>query len=610
MRLQATARPLAGDHLLTKLLAEQTRRLTGQKLLPPNTVLRKDFAKRWPPDYGRVYAWREMTLAKVREGEIKAEDLWEYYKHNKVDFINHWCDTFDPRNSNVGKPTRMPLVLFQKQDEAIQFVTACRAAQGRGLIEKSRDMGATWVCIGDSVHEWIFVSGSATGWGSNNADQVDKIGDPGTIFEKIRMMIRQLPSPLFVPAEVFQGENLKQQTCINPVNGSIIKGQIGPNIGRGDRTGTYYVDEAGHLEYPQLVEASLSDTTRVRIDISSVSPPGTIFHRTRVSGVDWRVGKPALAHEVNVFVMDWSDHPEKSKEWHDLRKANFKKRGLGSVFAREVERDYYSANDGQIINPDHVEASFDADKVLRKKWPEVYGDVDFEAGPWRGGLDVADQGIDTNAIILGKGAMVKYAEEWGEKDPGATARRAITACRDVAKCTRDNPCTLQYDCIGLGTNVKSMINLMEQTNSIPPGFRAIPWHAGAAVLNPYDRIIDDDKDSPIMKDYYFNFKAQGWGMTARYFANTFLAVEEGVLFPVDELIILPRSLPLLLKIKQELCQAVAKPGPKLKMLVDKLGEGDKSPNLGDSMVQFCWPWQGLPSPSVSMFGPKIIRSDE
>jgi hypothetical protein len=72
------------------------------------------------------------------------------------------------------------------------------------------------------------------GWGSNKAEQVDVLGNPKSIFEKLRMLIRALPDCLR-PSAV-DGIDLKQHTCRNPDNGAVIDGEIGKNIGRGGRS--------------------------------------------------------------------------------------------------------------------------------------------------------------------------------------------------------------------------------------------------------------------------------------------------------------------------------------------------------------------------------------
>ena len=69
-----------------------------------------------------------------------------------------------------------------------------------------------------------------------------------------------------------------------PGTGSIITGEYGDDIGRGDRASIYFLDEAAHVERPELIEASLSQTTNCRIDMSSVRGMNNPFAKKRWGG--------------------------------------------------------------------------------------------------------------------------------------------------------------------------------------------------------------------------------------------------------------------------------------------------------------------------------------
>jgi len=62
-----------------------------------------------------------------------------------------------------------------------------------GLVEKSRDTGVSWLCCAYAVHGWLFKPGYAAGFGSLKWDEVDEIGNMGTLLEKCRFIIRNLP---------------------------------------------------------------------------------------------------------------------------------------------------------------------------------------------------------------------------------------------------------------------------------------------------------------------------------------------------------------------------------------------------------------------------------
>lgn len=519
-----------------------------------------------------VLAWRRAQLAKFELDPGLVVAARAYYRTRPVEFINHWCDTYDPRNAGSDTPARLPFVLFRRQVELIEFLLDCVRNEESGLIEKSRDMGATWLCGAFSTFLLLFWPGAAIGWGSRKEQLVDKIGDPDSIFEKIRMLIGGLP-PVFWPKGFDPKAHMSYMRIVNPETGATITGESGDNIGRGGRKLIYFKDESAHYERPEKIEAALSDTTRVQIDISSVNGLGNVFHRRRESGIEWTPGKGVASGRTNVFVMDWRDHPAKSPEWYEKRRAKAEGDGLLHIFAQEVDRDYAAAVDGVIIPSAWVKAAIDAHVKL--------GFTDD--GGWIGALDVADEGGDRNALVKRKGVVLMHAEEWGERDTGRTARRAIDACQASA------PIELQYDCIGVGAGVKAEANRLADEGLLPKGVHLVAWDAGAAVNDPDKHVEPGDRDTPLNKDFYQNLKAQGWWQLRRRFERTFRAVTEGVRFEPDDLISLPSGLPMLRQIEKELSQPTASKSARLKLMVDKTPDGTRSPNIGDAIMMAYWP---------------------
>src|SRR5688500_18236667 len=143
-----------------------------------------------PPDYVAVYMRRASLLKAMRDSEQGRIGALEYYRTRPVEFINDWCDTADPRNAGTDKPASMPHIMFPPQVELIAFVEALRTAPANGLVEKSRDLGATWVSCGYAVWLWRFQPDSSVGWGSRKQEYVDEIGNMDSIFEKLRFIIR------------------------------------------------------------------------------------------------------------------------------------------------------------------------------------------------------------------------------------------------------------------------------------------------------------------------------------------------------------------------------------------------------------------------------------
>jgi phage terminase large subunit len=236
----------------------------------------------------------------------------ERYRQDPVAWINHWAFTYDPRIAGTDIPTTLPFVLFRRQVEFADFLLACVNEQQNGLVEKSRDMGATWLCCAFSVWLWLYWPGAAVGWGSRKEQLVDKIGDPDSIFEKMRIIIRHLPK-FMLPARFSEADDMPFMKIINRVTGATITGEAGDNIGRGGRKLIYFKDESAHYERPEKIEAALADNTNCQIDISSVNGLGNVFHRRREAGQEYHPGQALARNRVNVFVMDWRDHPAKDQ---------------------------------------------------------------------------------------------------------------------------------------------------------------------------------------------------------------------------------------------------------------------------------------------------------
>ena len=545
-------------------------------------------ADEWPPNYPAVYRWRSKVLKQLISDPKTLKAAKVYYSTHPAEFIMDWMDTYDPRKSptNANPALRgekwMPFVFFKRQKDVIDFFESCSHDQTSGLVEKCRDFGLTWLACGYSVWRWLFIKNDAIGWGSRKETLVDKPGDPDSIFEKIRLMLKRLPR-IWLPAGFSWGRNSTYMKLLNPENGAIIAGEAGDNIGRGGRKSIMLLDEAAHLERPEKVEAALGDNTNVRIDISSVNGVGNVFHRRRENGVIWSPDVTSYPFGfVRVFVADWRDHPLKTQEWYDARKARYEREGMAHIFAQEVDRNYAAAVSNTVIPYQWIEASIDA----HIKLPWFAEALEAHKDDWYAGLDVADEGNDRNALTLRQWVIWRDVQEWGERDPGISARKAVLACREH----KGHICC-QYDCIGVGSGVKTEYNRLTTDEGVISAHEIpfIPWNAGASVLNPFDRIIPDDNESLQNKDFFDNLKAQAWWSIRTRFYKTFKAVTEGVRYNPDELISIDSRITLLEQLKKELIQPTVGYSSRLKMLIEKKPDGMRSPNLADSGVMAFFP---------------------
>lgn len=302
---------------------------------------------------------------------------------------------------------------------------------------------------------------------------------------------------------------------------------------------------------------------------------GNVFHRRREAGEEWIDG-PAHDGVTNVFVMDWSDHPEKTQEWFDKRKAKAEADGLEHLFAQEISRNYSASVSGTLIKDEWVRAAIDAHIKLGFE-PE---------GPRIAGLDVADEGKDKNSLAQRHGSVLLSAESRPQGDTGETARWAIEEVEGP------DHVELQYDCIGVGAGVKSEANRLERAGLLPDNIQFIPWAGSARVLNPDDHIIPDDEDTPLNKNFFGNLKAQGYWELRNRLERTYKAVILGEYHDPDTLISISSDIPELRQLQKELTQITyARSTSTMKILVNKAPKGTRSPNIADSIMELTGPYR-------------------
>lgn len=298
------------------------------------------------PDYTPVWDRRLEAMRRLRARPELFAGMRELYANDWHAFINDWMVTVDPRNPERGLPAKTPFLLFGRQEDFVTWIYERWTNQQNGLCEKSRDSGATWLCCAVALCMWLYVPGSIIGFGSRKEEYVDEVGDPKSIFWKLRTALELLPVE-FRPQGYDPKKHSKYMLLTNPENGNVILGEAGDNIGRGNRTTIYFVDEAAFIERPELVEAALSETTNCRIDVSTPNGMGNPFHRKRHSG------------KVPVFTFHWKDDPRKGEDWYARKVAQIDD---PVIVAQEIDINYEASVDNLAIPAGLVSAAMNTPK--------------------------------------------------------------------------------------------------------------------------------------------------------------------------------------------------------------------------------------------------------
>lgn len=331
-------------------------------------------SERW---YDSYFVARSERVKKMRDFPETTNGLKEFYKTNPNKFISDWGMTFDPRNPEIGLTASVPFVLFPKQVEFIEWVYSRWKNREDGLVEKSRDMGASWLCVSFAVWMFLFHPGTVVGFGSRKEEYVDKLGDPKSLFWKVRKFIELLPLE-FKPQGWSERTHAQYMRINNPENGSAIVGEAGDNIGRGNRTSIYFKDESAFYDRPDMIDSALSQTSNCKIDISTPNGNGNAFYRKRHSG------------KVPVFTFHWRDDPRKNDEWYRLQKAKLDP----VIVSQEIDINYNASVSNAYINGDDV-ISAQANRP---------GDIEL-VGRWIVGIDAAHMGNDESVIHFRRGRL-------------------------------------------------------------------------------------------------------------------------------------------------------------------------------------------------------------
>lgn len=521
------------------------------------------------PDYREVFEYRLENLARIRANPGSLPLLREHYKNNPVDFINDWGCTTDPRNLDYGLPVTIPFILFPKQEDYCNWIIDRWKSRENGLCDKSREMGLSWTSVALAASLGLFYREMVIGFGSRKQEYVDSSSDPKALFWKVRKFLMTLP-PEF-NGGFDENRHAKFMQVNFPESGSVIKGEAGDNIGRGDRTSLYLVDESGFLMRPELIDAALSQTTRCRIDLSSVNGMGNPFARKRWGG------------KISVFTFHWRDDPRKDQAWYDNE---VDKIDNPVIVAQELDLNYNASAEGIIIPADWIQAAVDAHLVLG--WEPT--------GQKRGALDIADEGRDKNSFAGSHGTILTNLSEWSGKgsDIFETCMKAATLYDEWDLDGMVN------DADGLGAGARGdfrIINEQRKRNSWGE-IEVEEFHGQGEIIDkekPFDPNGSKRKER-LQKDLFYNRKAQGWWHLRRRFQYTFrmvTAIKNGIEPPVrytpDQMISIRGDLPMLGKLTTELSQPTYSMTSDGKILVDKSPDGAPSPNNGDSVMMLFAP---------------------
>ena len=188
---------------------------------------------------------------------------------------------------------------------------------------------------------------------------------------------------------------------------------------------------------------------------------------------------------------------------------------LNLIHVDKEELDSNVFNNIYLGNP----KSENEDALIKRKWLyaciDAHKKLETDTSNQRFiGYDVADSGVDKNAVVIRQGCTVNLVDEWNAEED-----ELFKSTKKVHNLAIENFATVIYDSIGVGAGVGSMIDqLNKQTGA---RVQHNKFNAGAKVDNPEEYYQHNVKN----KEFYSNLKAQAWWKIAERIKATYNAIE-------------------------------------------------------------------------------------
>lgn len=313
-----------------------------------------------PKDREKNLKFRKELLLLGASDPKAAEELWIMCSRDLLFYVNAFVWTYDPRL----KSRVTPFITYEFQDDAL---TKLDNAIGREdlFIEKSRDMGASWMCIIAFEWQWHFKSMVSFLLGSRKEDLVDKSDDPRSLFWKIDFIHKHQPNWLK------PNMNRMKLHLHNRDNGSTIDGEsTNINFSKGDRRTAILLDEWHAVDGAKAIKSATADVTNSRV--FNGTPQG-IGHISYDMSQD---------HKVPKLRLHWPSHPVKAKglhydeaglphsPWYDRECT----RRTAQEVAQELDINYLGA-DHQFFDP----AVLEKHRNDHVRPPFIRGELDYGA---------------------------------------------------------------------------------------------------------------------------------------------------------------------------------------------------------------------------------------
>lgn len=220
-----------------------------------------------------------------------------------VFFCRRFMMTFDPRPEAYPHKLDFDPYGFQ-EDLILDLVKAIRESNDE-FIEKSRDMGVSWIILVVLLWFWLYETGFQALIGSYIEDFVDN-GELDSLFGKIVFLIENCKDPKLLPRGFNLDRDKTYMSLTNPENGNAILGKAPTKkFGRSGRYTVVLFDELGFWAHARQSWTAAGDSARCRIAVTTPPDEPSFAKQLREGG------------KIHVTTLHWRLHPEKDDAWYE-----------------------------------------------------------------------------------------------------------------------------------------------------------------------------------------------------------------------------------------------------------------------------------------------------
>lgn len=283
-----------------------------------------------PKDLDANLEFRERVLVAATKSAHVRACLVKMCSEDILFFINLFIIQINP-----DIPEKGPFITWPYQDVAIlggETEIGGRTVFQDGILAsvvdrkdirwpKSRDGGASWIVLMVILWLCLFKDNIQAGAISREEDAVDEIGNPSSLFEKVRVMLRHLP-------EWLKGGKVKDKkgSFIFP-RGNTFVGSA--NVGSafvGGRLTILLVDEFGQFDKNgEWIYDFTRDVCKCRVFVYT--------HKAQV-GMAYALSYDVKFAEMREIMTHWSQHPRKNQGLYRYDVENARMQYLDAQFMR------------------------------------------------------------------------------------------------------------------------------------------------------------------------------------------------------------------------------------------------------------------------------------